>query len=111
MWVAGNEYLQLAAPWTAWKTDRAAAAVGVRTGINACVLFAILAQPFIPDAATTVLDALGVADEQRRWPRFGAGGWLDALARGHALRAPEILFKKIEDTDVAEWTARFGGGF
>ena len=42
IWVAGNEYLQLAAPWTAFKTDRDAAAVGVRTALNLCALFAIL---------------------------------------------------------------------
>src|SRR5262249_16852759 len=36
LWVAGNEYLQAAAPWTAIKTDQAAAAIGVRTGLNLC---------------------------------------------------------------------------
>lgn len=68
IWAAGNEYLQVAAPWTAFKTDPEAAAVGVRTGLNACALFAILAQPFIPDAAKTVLDAMGVPEKNRMWP-------------------------------------------
>jgi methionyl-tRNA synthetase len=108
IWAAGNEYLQVAAPWTALKTDRDAAAVGVRTGLNACVLFAILAQPFIPDAAKTVLDALGVPEDKRAWPDPKDASLWDRLPRGAAIGAPEVLFKKIEDEQVAEWSARFG---
>ncbi|GAM99183.1 methionyl-tRNA synthetase [alpha proteobacterium U9-1i] len=110
IWAAGNEYLQVAAPWTALKTDRDAAAVGVRTGLNAVVLFAILAQPFIPDAAKTVLDAMGVPDANRRWPAPEDSGVWDALPRGLAFTPPDVLFRKIEDTDVAAWAARFSGG-
>jgi methionyl-tRNA synthetase len=110
IWVAGNEYLQIAAPWTSFKTDRDKAAVGVRTGLNAVVLFAILAQPFIPDAAKIVLDALGVPEKNRMWPKPEDAGVWDALPRGHAFTPPDVLFKKIEDEDVAAWTERFGGG-
>lgn len=109
MWAAGNEYLQVAAPWTAFKTDVERAAVGVRVGLNLAALFAILAQPFIPDAAKTVLDAIGVPDQHRAWPKQIAGA-LDALPRGLAITPPDVLFKKIEDVDVAAWAERFGGG-
>ncbi|MEQ1618073.1 MAG: methionine--tRNA ligase [Terricaulis sp.] len=108
LWVAGNEYLQVAAPWTAFKTDPAAAALGVRTGLNLVVLFAILAQPFIPDAAKTVLDAMGVPEKNRMWPLASDKGLLDALPRGLVFSPPEVLFKKIEDADVAAWAERFG---
>ncbi len=110
IWVAGNEYLQLAAPWTALKTDRDAAAVGVRTGLNLVVLFAILAQPFIPDAAKTVLDAMNVPEKNRNWPLASDKTLLDALPRGLAITPPNVLFKKIEDGDVAAWAERFGAG-
>jgi methionyl-tRNA synthetase len=110
IWVAGNEYLQIAAPWTAIKADHAKAAVGVRTGLNAAALFAILAQPFIPDAAKTVLDALGVLDANRTWPQARDKSLWEALPRGHRFAPPDVLFKKIEDADVAAWSARFGGG-
>ena len=110
IWVAGNEYLQIAAPWTAIKTDPDKAAVAVRTGLNAVVVFAILAQPFIPDAAKIVLDAMGVPDESRMWPRPEDVGLWDALPRGQAFTPPDVLFKKIEDGDVAMWAERFGGG-
>ncbi len=110
IWVAGNEYLQVAAPWTALKTDRDAAAVGVRTGLNACALFAILAQPFIPDAAKVVLDAIGVPEKNRMWPKPEDRTVWDALPRGLKFTPPDVLFKKIEDEQVAELTERFGGG-
>jgi methionyl-tRNA synthetase len=110
IWVAGNEYLQVAAPWTALKTDRDAAAVGVRTGLNACALFAILAQPFIPDAAKTVLDAIGVPEQRRMWPNPSDARVWDALPHGHAITPPDVLFKKIEDEQVAAWSEQFGAG-
>ena len=108
IWVAGNEYLQVAAPWTAMKTDRDAAAVAVRTGLNCCALFAILAQPLIPDAAKTVLDALSVPEKNRMWPSPADKGLFDALPRGLVITPPDVLFKKIEDTDVTVWAERFG---
>jgi len=110
LWALGNEYLQEAAPWTAIRTDAAAAAVGVRTGLNLCALLAIVAQPFIPDAAGVVLEALGVPEARRSWPQAGDAGLLDALPRGLPITPPEVLFRKIEDADVAAWAERFGGG-
>lgn len=106
MWAAGNEYLQAAAPWTALKSDPAYAAVGVRTGLNLAALFAVLAQPFIPDAADAVLDALAVPPARRGWP----DGGLDFVPPGMRVAAPDVLFRKIEDADVADWSARFGAG-
>lgn len=110
LWAAGNEYLQVAAPWTAIKTDSDYAAVGVRTGLNLVVLFALIAQPFIPDAAGVVLDAMGVGEDQRTWPRHDDPGLLDKLPRGLSFTPPDVLFKKIEDSDLAAWKDRFGGG-
>jgi methionyl-tRNA synthetase len=109
LWALGNEYLQEAAPWTAIKTDRDAAAVGVRTGLNLCAAFALIAAPFMPTTAATILDALGVPDTNRRWPEGPAAKLLDALPRGLPITPPDVLFRKIEDEDVAAWKARFGG--
>jgi methionyl-tRNA synthetase len=82
---------------------------GVRPGLNACVLCAILAQPFIPDAAKVVLDALGVSEDKRGWPKVDDRSVWDALARGHKFTPPDVLFKKIEDEQVADFATRFGG--
>ncbi|MET0181833.1 MAG: methionine--tRNA ligase [Caulobacterales bacterium] len=109
LWVLGNEYLQEAAPWTAIKTDREKAAVGVRVGLNLCALFAEIAAPFMPAAAASILAGLGRSDEPS-WPHGEVSSLLDRLPRGAKITPPEVLFRKIEDADVAEWRERFGGG-
>ncbi len=110
LWAMGNEYLQVAAPWTAIKTDPDAAALGVRTGLNLCAVLAILSQPFIPDAAGAVLDGLNVPVKNRMWPQAEDCGLLDALPRGLIITPPDVLFKKIEDAQIAQWAEQFGAG-
>jgi methionyl-tRNA synthetase len=111
LWVLGNEYLQVAAPWTVIKTDPNKAAMIVRTAINLVALYAKVSAPFIPATATLMAKAVGL-DDEKTWPTSGQN-WmsllLDALPRGQAVTVPDVLFKKIEDEQVAEWTARFGG--
>ena len=109
LWAAGNEYLTRAEPWVKYKNDVAGAAVGVRTGLNLVALFGIIAQPLIPGAARTILDALGISEADRNWPDAGATDLLDRLPHGMEVTPPDVLFKKIEDDLVAEWTIRFGG--
>jgi methionyl-tRNA synthetase len=108
LWVLGNGYLTEAAPWTALKTDPARAAVAVRTGLNLVALFAKVAEPFIPFASETIALSVGEAFPGR-WPSLDGKGGLDILPPGRAVKAPEVLFRKIEDTQVAEWRERFGG--
>ena len=109
IWAAGNEYLTRAEPWVKYKTDVDAAAVGVRTGLNLAAIFGIIAQPVIPATAARILDALGIPEGNRNWPDHEDGGLLDALPHGLAITPPDVLFAKIEDSQVAEWTERFGG--
>ena len=106
VWVLGNEYLQVAAPWTALKTDRDAAAVGVRTGLNLVALFARLAAPIMPETAAKVAASVGATDLS--WPSADEP-LLDILPRGRPVVAQGVLFAKIEDAQVAEWSERFGG--
>jgi methionyl-tRNA synthetase len=106
LWVLGNEYLQEAAPWTAYKTDVDRSAVGVRTGLNLVALFARLAAPVMPHSAVKIGAAVGATDLS--WPTADEP-LLDALPRGQTVAAAGVLFTKIEDTQVAEWSERFGG--
>ena len=106
VWVLGNEYLQEAAPWTAFKTDVPRAAVGVRTGLNLVALFARLAAPVMPVSAERIAASVGATDLS--WPAAGEA-LLDRLPRGQAVAAQGVLFTKIEDAQVAEWSERFGG--
>lgn len=108
LWVLGNEYLQVAAPWTAIKTDPARAAVVVRTALNLAALYARLSAPFIPFAAEKIAEAFNQG-WPLAWPSEGAAAELDRLPVGQSIRAPDVLFKKIEDEQVVEWGERFGG--
>ena len=110
IWAAGNEYLTQAAPWTHYKTDVDQAAIGVRYGLNLVALFGVLAQPIIPDAAEKILGAMNIPEANRSW-KFGETATLiNALPIGHNISAPDVLFTKIDDTDIADWAERFGGG-
>jgi methionyl-tRNA synthetase len=108
IWVAGNEYLQVAAPWTAFKTDPDRAAAAVRAGLNLIVLFAALSAPVIPNTAEKMGKTFGLlGDELFPWPT-SAREALSRLTPGHKFELPEVLFKKIEDEQVEEWRIKFG---
>jgi methionyl-tRNA synthetase len=108
IWVAGNEYLQIAAPWTAFKTDPARAAASVRAGLNLIALFAALSAPVIPYTAQKMFELLRLdAAQEARWPS-SAKAALARLKPGHAFTATDPLFRKIEETEVAAWRERFG---
>lgn len=110
IWVAGNEYLTKAAPWTHIKTDRARAAVGVRMGLNLVHLFGHLAWPVVPSAARTIHDATMPAPAIIPWPGESMAAFLGQLDAGQPIRVPDVLFAKITDEQIEAWKARFGGG-
>ncbi|HEX3407041.1 MAG TPA: class I tRNA ligase family protein, partial [Caulobacteraceae bacterium] len=108
LWVLGNEYLQEAAPWTAIKTDPARAAVVVRTALNLAALFARVSAPVIPFAAEKIALALGEPFPPT-WPGEDIPAELARVPAGRKIETPPVLFRKIEDAEVAEWTERFRG--
>ncbi len=72
----------------------------------------VLAQtafPIIPDAAMTVFAALGYSDELPRWPTGEARDILLQLPAGQRIMQPPILFRKVEDAEIVNWTEQFGG--
>ncbi len=78
----------------------------VRLGLNLIRLYAILSEPFIPDASAKMLAAMNCTD--RTWPDTVAEA-LGALKPGHAFATPEVLFAKIADEEREEWQKRFSG--
>ncbi|MBD3785901.1 MAG: methionine--tRNA ligase [Sphingomonadales bacterium] len=106
IWVAGNEYLQSAAPWSVFKTDPAQAAAQARLALNLIRIYAVLSAPFIPDACATMLSAMQTEDLS--WPS-DARAALTALPAGHAFTTPEVLFRKIADEEREDWQKRFAG--
>ena len=109
IFVAGNEYLTRAAPWTHIKADRAKAAVGVRMGLNLVHLFGHLAWPVIPASARRIHEAIQEAPEVISWPDELMGEFLDQLEAGQKIQVPDVLFAKVTDEQIEEWKARFGG--
>jgi methionyl-tRNA synthetase len=110
IFVAGNEYLTRAAPWTHVKTDRARAAASVRMGLNLVHLFAHLAWPVIPTSARRIHQAIQDAPEVIPWPDEPMSEFLDEIEYGMQIGVPDVLFAKITDEQIAEWRIRFGGG-
>lgn len=106
IWVAGNEYLQSAAPWTVFKTDPAQAAAQARLALNLVRLYAVLSAPFIPDASASML--AGMQTDDTSWPKDIEAA-LNVLPVGHAFTVPEVLFRKISDEEREDWQARFAG--
>ncbi|MFA7264671.1 MAG: methionine--tRNA ligase, partial [Caulobacter sp.] len=108
LWVLGNEYLQEAAPWTAFKTDVERAAVITRTALNLAALYGRISAPFIPFAAEAICKAFG-EPWPPAWPGAEIAAELSRLEPGRPVSAPDVLFPKIDDEQIAEWTERFGG--
>ncbi|MEL7257583.1 MAG: methionine--tRNA ligase [Pseudomonadota bacterium] len=106
IWVAGNEYLQSAAPWATFKEDPKKAAMQVRLALNLIRFYAVLSAPFIPDATARMLSAMNTLDTN--WPE-DVNAALSALPAGHEFTVPDVLFAKISDEDREAWEKQFAG--
>jgi methionine--tRNA ligase beta chain len=58
---------------------------------------AILINPFLPNTARKMLGMMKVVEKMLDWENAGK---LKLLSVGYALRAPELLFRKIEDDEI-----------
>ena len=106
IWVLGNEYLQEAAPWSTFKSDPEAAAAQIRLALNLIRLYAVLSQPFIPDASEALMTALNCDDWS--WPEDMSVA-LTTLPAGHRFSVPDVTFRKITDAEREDWQTRFAG--
>ncbi|MGB7084544.1 MAG: methionine--tRNA ligase [Phormidesmis sp.] len=108
LWSAGNQYIDVRAPWTLFKQDKDEAAVVIRTCVNLIRLYAIAAAPFIPTTAETLFDALQLTEAERSSTMSEATD-LSILKAGRAFAVPPVLIQKIDDERVAELKAQYGG--
>ena len=106
IWVLGNEYLQEAEPWAVFKTDPEQAAAIVRTALNLINIYAVLSEPFIPDASAALFEAM--KSPETRWSTF-TEAMLTDLPPGHEFTTPDNLFRKITDEEREDWQTRFAG--
>ena len=106
IWVAGNEYLQGAAPWSVIKTNPTRAAAIIRLAMNLIRIYAILSLPFLPDASAHMMAS--IKSEDWAWPTDIKSA-VQTLKEGHKFEVREILFRKITDEERSDWKVRFSG--
>jgi methionyl-tRNA synthetase len=105
----GNKYLQEKAPWLLAKTPELQAAnqQAIDNCLHLCLQLtanlAIFANPFLPFTAKKICHMLKVVDRILDWENAGS---LKLVSVGYSLRPPELLFKKVEDEEVATQVAK-----
>ena len=98
--IIGNEYFQRSQPWALIKEDVAACRRVIFCCMNISAVLAVVMAPFLPAASEKVCRYLGLG---------GTPSWEGDL--GFALAAvrmpgkPEVLFKKIDEKEVARLKA------
>jgi methionyl-tRNA synthetase len=110
----GNRYLQEKEPWKKASAGGGAAAIGeagatiteenqqlIDNCLHICLQLtanlAILINPFLPFTARKLLHLMKVVEKMLDWENAGK---MKLLSVGYSLRAPELLFRKIEDEEV-----------
>ncbi|RYY70814.1 MAG: methionine--tRNA ligase subunit beta [Chitinophagaceae bacterium] len=106
---AANKYMQKKEPWIVAKqtnedgTVTAEAQKLIDNCLHICLQttanLAILINPFLPFAAKKMCHLMKVVDKMLEWQNAGK---TNLLSVGYSLRAPELLFRKIDDAEVAE---------
>lgn len=100
----GNKYMQEKEPWIVAK--KVAAQPDQQGLIDNCLHhclqltanLAILAQPFLPGTSKKMCHMMKVVDRILDWEHAGS---MKLLSVGYSLREPQLLFRKIEDTEIA----------
>ena len=100
----GNKYMQDKQPWITAKTleENPENQQLIDNCLHLCLQLtanlAILVNPFLPFTAQKMCGMMKVVDRMLDWEHAGK---IDLLKVNYPLRAPELLFRKIEDTEVA----------
>jgi methionyl-tRNA synthetase len=105
----GNKYMQDKEPWIIAKqtTDDGQLTTEAQALVDNCMHIclqlvanlAIFINPFLPNAAKRMCMMMKTVDKMLDWENAGS---TKLLSVGYSLRAPELLFRKIEDTEVVE---------
>ncbi|RPD43987.1 methionine--tRNA ligase [Paracnuella aquatica] len=104
----GNRYMQEQEPWIKAKqvgedgkpNAEAQALIDncLHVCLQLCANLAVLINPFLPNTARKMCHMMKVVDRMLEWKNAGS---MKLLSTGYSLRAPELLFRKIEDAEVA----------
>ncbi len=100
----GNKYLQEKEPWQVVKrvsenpAEQEVIDNCIHLCLQLCANLAIYVAPFLPSTADKMCHMLKVVDRMLLWEN---GGRIDLLKVNYPLREPQLLFRKIEDAEVA----------
>jgi len=101
----GNQYMQKKEPWIVAKklSENPEAQKSIDNCLHICLQLtanlAILINPFLPFTAKKMCYMMKVVDKILDWENAGS---MKLLSVGYTLRAPELLFRKIEDSEIME---------
>lgn len=91
----GNKYLAETEPWKLIKTDENRVKTIMNIALQITCNLAIVSEPFLPFTSTKLFDMLNMP--KLKWH---AAKQSSNMAAGHLINKDELLFSKIEDTDV-----------
>jgi methionyl-tRNA synthetase len=113
----GNKYMQEKEPWIVAKSlaENGQPTPEAQQLIDNCLHLclqltanlSILINPFLPNTATKMLHLMKVVDKMLAWENAGK---IDLLKVGYSLREPALLFRKIEDTEIATQIEKLRAG-
>ncbi|HEX4876511.1 MAG TPA: methionine--tRNA ligase [Chitinophagaceae bacterium] len=109
----GNKYMQEKQPWIVAKTvaDKPADQKLIDNCLHLCLQLtanlAILINPFLPNTAKKMLYLMKVVEKILEWENAGK---VKLLSPGYSLRPPELLFRKIEDSEITEQIEKLKAG-
>jgi methionyl-tRNA synthetase len=100
----GNQYMQKKEPWIVAKqlAENPQAQQLIDNSLHICLQLcanlAIFINPFLPYTAKKMCEMMKVVDKMLEWQNAGS---MQLLKVGYSLRAPQLLFRKIEDIEIA----------
>ncbi|THU41029.1 methionine--tRNA ligase [Niastella caeni] len=109
----GNKYMQEKEPWIVAKrlTEDPDAQKLIDNCLHICLQLtanlAILINPFLPSTSKKMLHLMKVVDKLLDWDNAGK---TKLLSVGYSLRAPELLFRKIENEEIEAQVAKLKAG-
>ena len=109
----GNQYMQKKEPWIVAKklAENPELQKNIDNCLHLCLQLtanlAILVNPFLPNTATKMLHMMKVVDKMLDWTNAGK---MNLLSVGYTLREPQLLFRKIEDTEIAAQIEKLKSG-
>jgi methionyl-tRNA synthetase len=109
----GNKYMQEKEPWILAKTvaENPVNQKLIDNCLHLCLQLtanlAILINPFLPNTAKKMLYLMKVVDKLLDWDNAGK---IKLLSVGYSLRAPELLFRKIEDAEITTQIEKLKSG-